>query len=42
MVAAFGEPDAPGKPRERHADIWTGYRRVARAAKHQAHGSDLS
>jgi replicative DNA helicase len=38
LVAAFGEPDSHGNPRERHADIWTGYRRAARAAKNQAYG----
>lgn len=40
LVAAFGEPDTHAKPRERHADIWTGYRRAARAAKNQAYGSN--
>jgi hypothetical protein len=38
LVAAFGEPDAHEKPRERHADIWTGYRRAAKAAREQIYG----
>jgi hypothetical protein len=42
LVVAFGEPGAHEKPRERHANIWTGYRRAAKAAREQIYGEHSS
>ena len=42
LVVAFGEPDTHEKPRERHADIWSGYRRAARAERDRIYGSPSS
>ena len=42
LVAAFGESDAHEKSRKRHADIWSGYRRAARAERDRIYGGPSS
>ena len=42
LVVAFGEPQAHEKPRERHADVWSSYRRAARAERDRIYGSPSS